>query len=410
MRRDMARQFELDPALTHLNHGAFGAVPRTVRLAQERARAAVERAPTRAFRDELPIALGRAREAAATFVGVPADTAALVRNVSEGIAVVLQGLGIGPGDEVVVTDHGYPTVALAVQARGARVRTAPIALHASPADVATAVKAAVTARSRLVVLDQITSPTALVLPVADAAAAVAPVPVLVDAAHVPGALPGLEVEALGVDFWVGNLHKWSYAPRSAAVLWVAPRHRAGLRPLVTSWSDGEPFPARFDLQGTVDHSAWLAVPDGIAFWHELGGWEQVRRNTALLRAGADARARRARHGERGRRHTVGSLPRGRRPAARRRRHTGGGRGTLAAPVCRGLRRAAGVVRWSWPAATRGCSVQRRERLRTAGRDPQGPAASVLSGPPRSRRSMRPGTGSCGKIDRPLELPQGDPAP
>ena len=287
MRRDIAELFELDPALTHLNHGAFGAVPRSVRDAQDRARTRIEGAPMRAFRDDLPAALAAARESAAAFLGVQADGAALVRNVTEAVGVVLQGLDIGPGDDVVVSDHGYLTAGWSAEARGARLRTARFPVGGDPAEVVAAFAAAVTDRTRLVVLDQITSPTALVLPVAAVAAAVSPVPVLVDAAHVPGALPGLDVEGLGVAFWAGNLHKWAYTPRAAATLWVAPEHREAMRPLVTSWSHGLPFPERFDLQGTVDHSSWVAVPDGLAAWRDLGGWEQVARNADLLVRGAE---------------------------------------------------------------------------------------------------------------------------
>ena len=287
MRRDIADLFELDPALTHLNHGAFGAVPRSVREAQDRARTRIEGAPMRAFRDELPVTLSGAREAAATFLGVPAGSTALVRNVTEAVGVVLQGLGIGSGDDVVVGNHGYLTAGWSAEARGATLRTAVFGVDSHPDDVVAAFAAAVTDRTRLVVIDQITSPTALVLPVAEVAAAVAPVPVLVDAAHVPGALPDLDVEALGVAFWAGNLHKWAYTPRAAATLWVAPEHRDTMRPLVTSWSHGLPFPERFDLQGTVDHSSWVAVPDGLAAWAALGGWEQVRCNADLLLRGAE---------------------------------------------------------------------------------------------------------------------------
>ncbi|GAB3876365.1 aminotransferase class V-fold PLP-dependent enzyme [Terrabacter terrigena] len=287
MRRDIAELFELDPALTHLNHGAFGAVPRSVREAQDRARARIERSPMRAFRDELPAVLADARARAAAFLGLPAGSTALVRNVTEAVGVVLQGLGIGPGDDVVVSNHGYLTAGWSAEARGATLRTAEFPVDADPAKVAAAFAAAVTDRTRLVVVDQITSPTALVLPVAEVAAAVAPVPVLVDAAHAPGALPGLDVEALGVAFWAGNLHKWAYTPRAAAALWVAPGHREDMRPLVTSWSHGLSFPERFDLQGTVDHSAWAAVADGLEVWAELGGWEQVARNADLLLHGAE---------------------------------------------------------------------------------------------------------------------------
>jgi isopenicillin-N epimerase len=287
VRRDIAELFELDPALTHLNHGAFGAVPRSVREAQDRARARIETAPMPAFRDELPPALAGSREAAAVFLGVSAGSTALVRNVTEAVGVVLQGLGIGPGDDVVVGNHGYLTAGWSVEARGGTLRSADVPVDGDPDDVVAAFAAAVTDRTRLVVIDQITSPTALVLPVAEVAAAVAPVPVLVDAAHVPGALPDLDVEALGVAFWAGNLHKWAYTPRAAAALWVAPGHREAMRPLVTSWSHGLPFPERFDLQGTVDHSSWVAVPDGLAAWAALGGWDQVHRNAELLLRGAE---------------------------------------------------------------------------------------------------------------------------
>lgn len=287
MRADVTELFELDPALTHLNHGAFGAVPRIVRESQDRARAHIERAPMRAFRDELPWRIAEVRESAESFLGAGPGSTALVRNVSEGVGTVLDSLRVGPGDEVVVSTHGYPTASMAVTARGAHVREATFALDAQTADVVAAFTGALTPETRLVVIDHISSPTALVLPVAEVAAAVAPVPVLVDAAHVPGALPRSDVEALGAAFWVGNLHKWAFTPRSAAALWVAPAHRDRMRPLVTSWSHGEPYPASFDLSGTVDHSAWLAVPDGLAFWERIGGWEQVGRNAELLGRGAD---------------------------------------------------------------------------------------------------------------------------
>ncbi|MFM6847745.1 MAG: aminotransferase class V-fold PLP-dependent enzyme [Terrabacter sp.] len=287
MRRDIAELFELDPALTHLNHGAFGAVPRSVREAQDRARARIEKAPMRAFRDELPALLAHSRGQVALFLGLEPESAALVRNVTEAVGVVLQGLGIGPGDDVVVSNHGYLTAGWSAEARGATLRTAAFPIEADPGKVAAAFAAAVTDRTRLVVVDQITSPTALTLPVAEVAAAVAPVPVLVDAAHVPGALPGLDVEALGVAFWAGNLHKWAYTPRAAAALWVAPEHRESMRPLVTSWSHGLPYPDRFDLQGTVDRSAWVAVPDGLGAWAALGGWAQVERSAELLLRGAE---------------------------------------------------------------------------------------------------------------------------
>lgn len=286
VRPEITGLFELDPTLTHLNHGAFGAVPRVVREAQDRARTRIEAAPMRAFRDELPEQVAAVREAVAGFLGVPTDSTALVRNVSEGVAVVLEALRLSAGDDVVVSNHGYPTAAMAVEARRGSVRVASFGLEATEDDVVAAFTVALTPETRLVIIDQITSPTALVLPVARVVEAVAPVPVLVDAAHVPGALPGRDIAGLGAAFWVGNLHKWAFAPRSAAALWVAEPYRGCVRPLVTSWSHGEPFPACFDLQGTVDHSASLAIPEAIGFWEHLGGWDLVAANATLLCQGA----------------------------------------------------------------------------------------------------------------------------
>ena len=114
MRADITDLFELDPGLTHLNHGAFGAVPRVVREAQDRARARVEAAPMRAFRDDLFDEIVGARKVAADFLGVQPDACAFVRNVTEGVGVVLQALAIGPGDDVVVSSHGYGTVTASV--------------------------------------------------------------------------------------------------------------------------------------------------------------------------------------------------------------------------------------------------------------------------------------------------------
>jgi isopenicillin-N epimerase len=118
----------------------------------------------RAFRDELPEQLAAARDEAAKFLALQPDSVALVRNVSEGVSVVLESLGIGPGDDVVVSNHGYPTAGMAVQARGAAVVEAWFDVGATPEQVVEAFADAVTPTTRLVIVDQITSPTALVLP------------------------------------------------------------------------------------------------------------------------------------------------------------------------------------------------------------------------------------------------------
>src|SRR5205814_9489012 len=164
----------------------------------------------------------------------------LVGNTTSGVSLVLHSLDLGPGDEIVLTDHGYGAVRLAVESAcahsGAASRTVPLPLCPTDDEVVDGIRAAVTGRTRLVVVDQITSPTARLFPVAQVVAALrgAGIPVLVDAAHVPGHLP-VRVDALGADFWVGNLHKWGYAPRGTALLSVAAPWRPRIRPLVVSW-------------------------------------------------------------------------------------------------------------------------------------------------------------------------------
>jgi isopenicillin-N epimerase len=135
-----------------------------------------------------------------------------------------------------------------------------------------------------VVIDRITSPTATVVPVAAVAAAAvgAGTSVLVDAAHAPGQLRD-DIPALGADHWIGNLHKWAYAPRGSALLWSRPG--ADVTPTVLSWQLNDGYAASFDYPGTWDYAGWLAAPDGLAYWQDLGGWAAVARLADLVADG-----------------------------------------------------------------------------------------------------------------------------
>ncbi len=289
----MLEAFGLDPDVLHLNHGAFGVAPVAVRRAAAAWRERAERNPHRFNRVEVSGLVAAARERAAAFLGVEASRAAWVRNVSEGVSAVLGSLGLRPGDELVTSTHGYGAVRGALghhAARaGARVVEAAFPLGAGDDEVTAAYAAACSARTRLVVVDRITSPTAAVLPVAAVAAAVrgtgAGARVLVDAAHAPGQLPD-DIAALGADHWVGNLHKWAYTPRGSAVLWSRPG--ADVTPGVLSWQLGDGYAQAFDYPGTWDYAGWLAAADGLAYWQALGGWDMVAR---LSRLAADGQQR-----------------------------------------------------------------------------------------------------------------------
>lgn len=284
--RTMLEEWSLDPGITYLNHGTVGAPPRRVLEAQQRIREEVEKQPSRFLLRELTaIHVGGrapdrprtrvAADAVAAFVGARGDDIVFVDNATTGANAVLRSLDLREGDEILITDLVYGAVANAARfvarARGAQVRALEMPYPVEPGAVITAIEGAIGPRTRVAIVDHITSESALVLPLAEIAARCRSrgVLVLADGAHAPGAIP-LDIPALRVDWYVGNLHKWAYAPRSCGILWAAPEHQAELHPPVISWGLDQGFTTEFDLVGTRDPSAHLAAPDGIAFLHELG--------------------------------------------------------------------------------------------------------------------------------------------
>ena len=295
---DVSRdEWLLDPAVAFLNHGSFGATPRAVLAEQERWRGLVERHPTHFMSEELPPALRAAAARLAAFVDARADDLVFVENATAGCNAVLRSLRFAPGDEILVTDHGYPAVRKAaeyVAARaGARVveATVPFPLHDAKQAVA-AVSSQLSSRTRLAIVDHIASSTAVVFPVGELTALcrAAGVPVLIDGAHAPGML-SLDVPSIGADWYTGNCHKWLMAPKGSAFLWVAPHRQADTHPLVISHGYGQSFTAEFDWVGTRDPSAWLSVPAAIDFHERLGGTQLRERNAALAREQATLLAR-----------------------------------------------------------------------------------------------------------------------
>jgi len=281
----MLAEWALDPAVTYLNHGTVGATPRRVLTVQQRLREEMERQPSRfMLREVAPMAAGkcsqpsRMRAAAAeiaAFVGARAADLVFVDNATSGANAVLQSFALREGDEVLLTDHLYGAVALAARyaARraGAQVRTFNLPYPRFDAAEAVArLTQSISARTRLAVLDHVTSESALVLPLSEMAAACRRrgVAVLADGAHAPGAI-GLDVPSLGVDWYTANLHKWAWAPRSSGFLWAAPERQASLHPPVISWGLDQGYTQEFDWVGTRDPTPWLAAPAGVQFLREL---------------------------------------------------------------------------------------------------------------------------------------------
>jgi isopenicillin-N epimerase len=293
---DRAGLWSLDPDVIFLNHGSFGACPVEVLRHQAELRSQMEAEPVRFLSRELDDRLAAARNALGAFVGADPDDLAFMANATSGVNAVLRSLPFSADDELLTTNHAYNACRNAldfVAARsGAGVVVAAVPFPvASPDDIVEAVITRVTSRTRLALLDHVTSPTGLILPIERLIAELGArgVEVLVDGAHAPGMLP-LDLGTLGATYYSGNCHKWLCAPKGSAFLWVGRDRQRDVRPLTISHGAnvtraGLPrFRLEFDWTGTSDPTGFLTVPKAIEYVGSLlpGGWPAVMaRNRAL---------------------------------------------------------------------------------------------------------------------------------
>ena len=281
----------LDPSIAYLNHGSFGACPTAVLAVQAALRAEMEREPVDFLSGSLPERTEGARTQVASFLGADPADLVFVPNATAGVNAVLRSLELDPGEEILVTAHTYgacrKTVDYVAARCGARVVTAPLPFPCR--DVETAVVAilgAASARTRLALIDHVTSPTALVLPVKRLIETLEArgIDTLVDGAHAPGMVP-VNLSELGAAYYTGNAHKWLCAPKGAAFLHVRRDRQAGLHPTVISHGYTLGLHAEFDWTGTSDPTPWLCIPEALRFMGALlpGGWHALMSvNHALI--------------------------------------------------------------------------------------------------------------------------------
>lgn len=292
----LARHWTLEPGIAFLNHGSFGACPRPVLEEQQRLRDELERQPVEFFVRKLPDRFDAARERLAAFLGADPQGLVVVPNATTGINAILRSLDFGPDDELLTTDHEYNACRNALdyvaERAGAGVVNVQVPFPCeSPGQVLEVVLKAVTPRTRLALIDHVTSPTGMILPVADLIRDLARrgVDTLIDGAHAPGMLP-LSLDDLGSAYYVGNCHKWICAPKGAAFLHARADRRETVRPLTISHGANTPRPGRsrfhdeFDWMGTDDPTAFLAVPTAIEFLASIvpGGWGEIRERNRFL--------------------------------------------------------------------------------------------------------------------------------
>ena len=292
------KHWKLDPDIAFLNHGSFGACPAPVLEEQTRLRDRLERGPVQFLHRELEQLADAAREETAAFVGAGADDLAFVPNATTGVNTVLRSLALRQGDELLTTSHEYNACRNAMEfvasRSGATVVAVDVPFPLSSADeIVDRVVSRVSARTRLAVIDHITSLTGMVMPISRLIAELLEegVDTLVDGAHGPGMVP-LDIRSIGPAYYTGNCHKWLCSPKGAAILYVRPDLQKEVHPLTISHganstrTDKSRFRLEFDWTGTHDPTPYLCVPAAVRFMGSLlpGGWPELlnsNRNLAL---------------------------------------------------------------------------------------------------------------------------------
>jgi isopenicillin-N epimerase len=289
MKNPIKDLFMLDPEVIFLNHGSFGACPRPVFQAYQEWQCKLERQPVLFLGRELLKYDQDARQALGDYINAPCDDLVFVTNATHGVNIAARSLALGPGDEILATDHEYGACDAAWDfislKTGAAYIRQPVPLPVtSQEEILERFWEGVTSRTRVIYMSHITSPTALRLPVEAVCrrAREAGILTLIDGAHAPGQIP-LDIQAIGADFYSGNCHKWLNSAKGAGFLYVRPEVQHLVEPLVVSWgyrgdemfSGGSQFIDYLNWTGTKDPAAALSVPEAIRFL-EAHNWETVR--------------------------------------------------------------------------------------------------------------------------------------
>ena len=296
----LRHQFLLDPTVTFLNHGSFGATPKPVFDVYQAWQRELERQPVefldRRFRERMTVS----RTALAECLGTQRDNLVYVTNATVGVNIVARSINLSPSDEVLATDHEYGACdriwRYLSQKQGFAYINQPICLPiTSTEDLIDQLWQGVTAQTKVIFLSHITSPTAIIFPVAEVCRRAREQGILtvVDGAHAPGQIH-LGLDNIDADFYAGNLHKWLCSPKGAGFLYARPEVQDVLEPLVVSWGyEGEkPGSSQFvdyhEWQGTRDLAAFLSVPAAIRFQQE-NNWGRLQDACHVLAVEVEAR-------------------------------------------------------------------------------------------------------------------------
>jgi isopenicillin-N epimerase len=290
---DLRKEFLLDPDVVFLNHGSFGACPRAVFERYQQWQRELEHQPVEFLARRLDGLLAEARRALGEYVNADPDDLVFVQNATAGVNLAAWAVALRPGAEVLSTSLEYGALDLAWEHICAHAPASYVRMPVTvPLDnTVEEIWGGVTDRTRVLFLSHITSETAVQLPVEElcARARERGLKTVVDGAHVPAHI-SLDLDALDVDYYAGNCHKWLCAPKGAGFLYVRRELQETIAPLVVGWGygDASTFLTRHERQGTRDPSAFLTVPDAIE-WQRAHDWDAVAARCRQLTARAPER-------------------------------------------------------------------------------------------------------------------------
>lgn len=294
LHEDMGALWMLGSDVTFLNHGSFGARPTAVHEHQEALRRQVERQPIQSIDADMVELMPSIRSSLASFLGTVPERLDLVANASEAVNSILRSLELSPGDELLVPDHVYgavhQTLRYVAHRTGATVKVVHIPVPVQDSQqLVKLVQNAMTDRTRLLLVDHVTSPTAIRFPVRDLAAVARArgIDVLVDGAHGPGMLD-LDVDSIGATWYIGNLHKWVCAPIGAAFIVTDPGRIDTLHPAIISHGYQQGHVEEFNWQGTRDYTPWRSIPFVLDWIQREWGWDAMRRHNHQMASWAHA--------------------------------------------------------------------------------------------------------------------------
>ncbi len=299
---DLSGQFLLDPQVIFLNHGSFGATPRPVFTVYQEWQRRLEHQPVQFIVHQLPGHLANARQVLGQYINADPDDVVYIPNATYALNVVARSLDLGPGDEVLTSNHEYGACnhvwQFLSQKRGFAYIQQPITFPVKSAEtIIDEIWSAVTGQTRVIFVSHITSATALRFPVEEICrlAREKGILTIIDGAHAPGQIP-IDMADIGADFYFGNAHKWLCSPKGAAFLFARRNQQHLVEPLVVGWGWGAERTVTFGsdyldyLQwtGTDDLSAYLSVPAAIQFQEE-NNWGEVRQHCHRLLRNTAAR-------------------------------------------------------------------------------------------------------------------------